>query len=503
MGLAWGLAMGGLGAWPAFAAGSLNPRPDYRTDRVLILPREWVSEDALASWCRERGGHLRRANPAKDGVRTVEVPAGTTVEAMLTRLAHDPRVEVVEPDYRLDLARTPNDPDYLSGLTWGLNASFGNGGDIRAVDAWRWVTDAREVVVAVIDTGIRTTHEDLQANLWVNPGEIPGNGVDDDRNGYVDDVHGINVVDGTGDPWDEDGHGTHVAGIIGAVGNNRRGTVGVAWRVQLMGLRFLAGDTEGSVSGAIECLNYARTQGAHLINASWGNGSRSVLLERALLRARDAGVIVVAAAGNHGRDMDREPFYPAGFSAANIVSVTATTRSDVLASYSNYGRGRVDLAAPGDGIHSTWHTSDTAYRLNHGTSMAAPYVTGALALMKSVCPECTYGKLITTLLDTVDPLPALDGRVKSGGRLNVGAAVAQLASEIPTAPTLAWDGRDVGSGSLVVMGQPGRRYVLEVSLDLMGWSTAGEAVADDHGRAETEVAAVAEGMRFWRARVAE
>jgi subtilisin family serine protease len=440
---------------------------------------------------------------AKDGVRMVEVPAGTTVDAMIARLGRDPRVEVVEPDYLLHLARTPNDPDYSRGLTWGLNNIQGNGGDIGAVQAWARVTDARDVVVAVIDTGIRTTHEDLAANLWVNPGEIPGNGVDDDRNGYVDDVHGINVVDGTGDPWDEDGHGTHVAGIIGAVGNNGRGTVGVAWRVRLMGLRFLAGDADGSVSGAIECLNYARTQGAHLVNASWGNGSRSILLERALLQARDAGVIVVAAAGNHGRDMDREPFYPAGFSAANIVSVTATTRSDGLASYANYGRGRVDLAAPGDGIHSTWHTSDNAYRLNNGTSMAAPFVTGGLALMKAVCPGCSYGQLITALLDTVDRLPALEGKVKSGGRLNLGAAVARLMPEPPTAPILAWGGEGVRSGTLVLMGQPGRAYRLEMSADLVAWSTAGEQVADADGRVETEVVAPLEGVRFWRARVAE
>jgi subtilisin family serine protease len=292
------------------------------------------------------------------------------------------------------------------------------------------------VVVAVLDSGIRYTHEDLAGNLWVNPGEIPGNGLDDDQNGIVDDIYGFNAVNDTGDPMDDYGHGTHVAGVIGATGNNGKGVAGVAWRVKIMSCKLLDSQGDGDTSDAIQAIDYAREMGATIMNASWGSSEYPEGMEMAIRKARNQGIIFVTAAGNEAFDNDSIPNYPSNFDLDNIVVVGATSRSDAFeTSYSNYGKTTVDLAAPGSAIYSTWHTSDGAYTYLSGTSMAAPLVTGAFALLKAKFPNENEIQLIHRVLESVDPLPDLKGKCVTGGRLNLQRALSpQIAADFSFSP---------------------------------------------------------------------
>jgi subtilisin family serine protease len=264
--------------------------------------------------------------------------------------------------------------------------------------------------MAVLDTGVRYTHEDLASNMWVNP---------------VDQSHGLNALTGTTDPSDDsgDGHGTMVAGVLGAVGNNGKGVVGVAWHTQIMACKCFNSLGFGIVSDAVTCLDYARTNGAKLINASWGFGANSLALSNAIYSLRTDGIIVVAACGNvtnpPANNIDVTPSYPASYALDNVVSVAYTTGADTLDPHSNYGPTNVDLAAPGENIWSTFVATDSYYYYNSGTSFAAPYVTGALALMMTHYPTDTYQQLISRLLRETDPLPSLAGKCVSGGRLNL------------------------------------------------------------------------------------
>ncbi|HUR57743.1 MAG TPA: S8 family serine peptidase, partial [Opitutaceae bacterium] len=258
------------------------------------------------------------------------------------------------------------------------------------------------------------------------------NGVDDDGNGYVDDVHGINVLNGTGNPADDWGHGSHVAGIVGAVTNNGVGIAGVAWRVKIMACKFIDPAGNYSVSDAIKCIDYARLNGARIINASWGNYSfTSVALQNAFAALRNAGIIVTAAAGNDANNNDLVPLYPASYAFDNIVAVAATDRADARAGFSNYGATSVDLGAPGAPVFSTWAGNDHDYRYNDGTSMAAPHLAGACALLWTRFPNDTHQQIIDRILTTVDPLPTLAGRTRSGGRLNLAAALSSGAAPVP------------------------------------------------------------------------
>ena len=233
-------------------------------------------------------------------------------------------------------------------------------------------------MVAIIDTGIDYTHPDLAANIWTNPGEIAGDGIDNDGNGYVDDVHGYDFVNNDGDPMDDHFHGTHTAGTVGAVGNNGVGVTGVNWQVKLMALKFLGASGSGSVSGAVSALEYAVTMGVRLSNNSWGGGGYSQALYDAIKNSQVIGHVFVAAAGNSGVNSDLQPAYPASYDLDNIISVAAIDSSDNLASFSNRGVVTVDLAAPGVAVLST--VLGGGYASYSGTSMATPHVTGAAAL---------------------------------------------------------------------------------------------------------------------------
>jgi outer membrane protein assembly factor BamB/subtilisin family serine protease len=396
----------------------------HRDGAVLAMPRAALAETDVADAEQREGLNLRTRFEHVRNLRLLEFITGETTEQAVRRLRATGRYEFVEPD-RVIYARTvPNDPSF--GQQWSLNNTGQSGGtpgaDIGAPAAWSIQSGAPGVIVTIIDSGIRLTHTDLVANLWTNPS--PG------TSGFRNDLHGINATvspssSSSGTPTDNDsaGHGTHVSGTIGAVGNNGIDVSGVAWTVQLMALKFLAADGSGVTSDEITCINYAIAHGAAIINASFGSTVFSQSEFNAIQQAGKAGIIFVAAAGNDGLSTDTGNDYPAGYQLDNIVTVAATTRTDALASFSNYGSGSVDLAAPGDQILSTINTSDTATGVLSGTSMATPHVSGSLALLKAHFPSDTYRQLINRLLRSVTKLPGLTGKVQSGGRLNLAQAL--------------------------------------------------------------------------------
>ncbi len=329
-------------------------------------------------------------------------------EIMIKHVARLPGVIAVEQNMEYQKDIVPNDPQF--GSLYGMSI-------IQAPEAWDVHTGSGQVIVAVIDEGVDINHEDLAANIWTNPGEIPNNGVDDDGNGFVDDVNGWNFIDNNnqvygGNP-SQDTHGTHVSGTIGAVGNNGVGVVGVNWNVKIMPLKFL-GPFGGSTADAISAIEYATMMGADIISASWGGGGFSLALKNAI---EAFGGLFVAAAGNSGIDTDISPHYPSSYDSPNIISVASTTATDARSSFSNYGATSVDLGAPGSSILSTYPAN--SYATISGTSMATPHVSGAAALILSHDPTLTTAQLKARILDNVDPVPSMQGVTVSGGRLNV------------------------------------------------------------------------------------
>jgi len=369
---------------------------------------------------------------------------GRSLAEAMSRLSRNPSVRIVEPDYPVHAFQTaPNDPFYSR--LWGMNNAGQTGGvanaDINAPEAWLRTTGSANVVVAVIDSGVDWTHPDLAANIWTNSREIPGNGLDDDRNGYVDDVRGWDFANNDNNPMDDHGHGTHCSGTIGAVGGNGIGVVGVCPTVRIMPLKFLTNTGGGATSNAILAIDYARVNGAQIMSNSWGGSGASQLLLESIQRARDAGILFLAAAGNNGSNVMTAPNYPAAYNlaSANVVSVASTTDRDQLSSFSNFSNVGVEIAAPGSSILSTVpNLADKdgtvdGYTTMSGTSMATPHVAGAAALVKSLYPSATWQQLKTRLLESSDRVPALASTVRYG-RLNVNAA---LENDLvpPDAPT--------------------------------------------------------------------
>lgn len=307
---------------------------------------------------------------------------------------------------------------------WALDA-------ISATQAWDVTTGSRSVVVAVIDSGIDLTHPDLVANIWTNPGEIAGNDIDDDGNGFVDDIHGWNFVANDANVQDGYGHGTHIAGIIGASGNNGVGVTGINWNVSIMPLRFQDNQGVGYTGDAIKAIQYAtmmrRDYGVNVvvINASWGGGTGfSATLETAIRDTGMAGIAFVAAAGNSGVDNDAVPRYPSGYDLPNVIAVAACDSTGTIPGFSNYGASSVDLVAPGTSIYST--LPGGRYGWLSGTSQAAPQVSGAVALLAAAKPGVAVAVVRSAILGSVDRLPSLTGKVASGGRLDVAAAFTSL-----------------------------------------------------------------------------
>ncbi|HKW51772.1 MAG TPA: S8 family serine peptidase [Candidatus Eisenbacteria bacterium] len=346
------------------------------------------------------------------------------------RYEHHPAIQFIEPNWMFHADVVPNDP--LFPQQWALLNTGQTGGtpgaDIHATSAWDAQTGSADIVVAIVDTGTDYTHPDLAPNIWTNVHEIPGNGVDDDGNGLVDDVHGYDFLNSDPDPMDDSGHGTHVSGTVGAVGNNGIGVAGVAWNVKIMPLKFLDASGSGPASAAVECIEYAIQNGARILNLSWGGTDFSAALQLAIEDANAAGVVCVAAAGNSSVSLDQVPHFPASLAVPNVIAVASSTDRDELSAFSNFGRGTVPIAAPGSNIWSTFLGGD--YQSISGTSMATPHVSGALALLWSKFPRMPIAQLKTVLSGSADRVPALAGLTTTGGRLNV----ARMLEGIDTIP---------------------------------------------------------------------
>lgn len=324
---------------------------------TLEAKRKGVADEAAKASVR---AELRKSFPFINVFHLKITDKAMTVGEAIRRLRANPNVEYAEPNYIYSIHFIPNDPFFNQ--LWGLHNTGQTGGtvdaDIDAPEAWGIQTGSPDVVIGVIDTGVDYTHEDLTANMWMNLSEVPGNGIDDDGNGYIDDIYGINSITGSGDPMDDNGHGTHVSGTIGAVGDNGKGIAGVSHQVKIMALKFLNSEGSGYTSDAIECIQYAVNMKSKDINIkgtnnSWGGGGYSQSLYDAIKALRDNDILFSAAAGNSSTDNDSKPFYPASYDLDNIISVAATDHNDNLASFSNYGATSVDVAAPGVNILST------------------------------------------------------------------------------------------------------------------------------------------------------
>lgn len=403
-----------------------NPGMRYDPTSLLVRFKAHDNEARKEDLRRMVGLGTRRAYTSVDNLELIDVRID--VQTAIEHLS--PYVEYAEPNWVQRKTGVPNDT-YFS-LQWGCHNTGqtiqGDVGvpdaDIDATEAWDVITNASGVVVAVIDTGTDWDHPDLAANIWSNPGEIPGNGQDDDNNGYVDDVRGWDFYSNDANPDDSDGHGSHTAGTVGAVGNNGTGVAGVAWSCQIVPLRFL-GPQGGFTSDAISAVEYCTTNGIRVSNNSWGGGGFSSGLDSAINASKSVGHVFVAAAGNDGTNNDSIPHYPSNYSRDNIISVAATDNQDNLANEptwgSNYGANTVDIGAPGVNIASTW--SAGGYVWSGGTSMATPHVTGVAVLLLAQNPGWSYSQIIDRIYNTARPLSSLSGLCTTGGMLNANDAV--------------------------------------------------------------------------------
>ena len=405
--------------------------------RIIIKFKREISQSRVEILLRDLGLHKVkefRVLSQLRGQRYVLVrPTAGKVEDVVRRLSRLPEVEYAEPDYILRTQVIPNDPMFSQ--QWALHNTGQTGGvpdaDIDAPEAWDITTGSQDVVVAVIDTGVDYNHEDLRENMWVNQTEKNGQpGVDDDNNGYVDDIYGIDTVNRDSDPMDDNGHGTHVAGIISARGNNGVGISGVSWGSKILAVKFLDSSGSGTTADAIEGIEYVialRRRGENIvaINASWGGGGYSQALRDAIETAGNEGILFIAAAGNSSNDNDANPFYPASYRLENVISVAASDSSDNLASFSNYGKKSVHLAAPGVDVISTY---PGGYQTLSGTSMAAPHVTGVVALIRSAYPNESLCETKVRVISGVDKKDSFLNKVVNGGRLNAQKALGNLPS---------------------------------------------------------------------------
>ncbi len=480
----------------------------FKDGELLVKFKANVAQKTLMKTHAGTGATLLKSYDIVPNLQYVKLPAGMTVQQAVEQYMADPNVEYAEPNYVRCAASTDAADPFFTPQQWALHntGTFANGtlgADIKAREAWDLTRGDRKVVVAVLDTGIDYNHPDLVGNLWTNSGEIGiadarVNGVDDDNNGYVDDWRGWNFADGNNDPYDDIGHGTHVSGIIGAVGNNNIGIAGVMWNVRIMPLKIfssvnqkdsLCGSATGFVADEVAAIQYASKMGANVINGSFHTGLDYCYSEYdAIAEAGAHGVLFVAAAGNDTHNIDLDMRSPAIYDLHNVITVAATDQNDRLATFSNFGPLSVHIAAPGVNILSTVPPEyvqnstgpitsvggETGYAFMDGTSMAAPFVSGAAGLLYSY-----YNKdvnhfdyhqvrgLLLRYVDTVDNsssqnLQTIDGRVWSNGRLNAYKALSALLqpTELTAAPasataiTLSWKDNAKGEDFYVVERRP-------------------------------------------------
>ena len=390
-------------------------------DHVMVKLRPDATEAGFLKMIEETGLKVRKKFPASGMFLIAAQEADLDTADRLVRLLGQGTVQVtgVELDSVVEALETlPGNTRFTE--QWALHNTGQTGGtadaDIDAPEAWSIATGNHQIVVGVIDTGIDYNHPDLAANIWQNPGEVDGDGIDNDGNGYIDDVHGYDFFSDDGNPMDEGSHGTHVSGTIGAAAGSAGNVAGVCWNVSMMGLRFL-GPNGGFISDAIDAVAYSVQNGVNLTSNSWGGGGYSALLEAEIQNAGNHGMLFVAAAGNDGWDTDTNPQYPGAYTCDNIISVAATDHNDGMAYFSNFGATSVDIAAPGVNILSTY--PGHSYASFSGTSMACPHVTGACALLLGINPGMNPAQVKALILGSADPIASQAGKSVTGGRLNL------------------------------------------------------------------------------------
>jgi len=404
--------------------------PEYVEGEVIVRFKTEGLQAKDITALQDEFGVTNFTSLSSIGMQLWEISGDT--ESLIEQLNKDERIEYAEPNFIIKLDAAPDDTDFAK--LWGLNNTGQTGGtagaDIDALEAWGEVTTPEDTVIAVIDTGVDYNHSDLAANMWKNAGEIPGNGTDDDGNGYIDDVYGYDFHNNDADPMDDHYHGTHVAGTIAAVGNNANGVIGVNPNGKIMALKFLSASGSGTIANAIRAVDYAANNGAKLSNNSWGcSGCNSSALYDSIRAAGEKGHLFIAAAGNEGSDNDTAPKnYPSSYDLDNIIAVAATDHNDNMASFSSYGATTVDLGAPGVSIYST--APGDSYRSLNGTSMATPHVAGAVSLILSKCADLESNVLKQVIMNTADPVASLDGKTVTGGRLNVHQALLHDAMKV-------------------------------------------------------------------------
>jgi subtilisin family serine protease len=392
---------------------------DYDTSTVLVQFKSGLTPQGRNQLLSKFDGVVLQKFSLVPGL--TEVRVGTSVGDALKVLQASHDVIAAEPNYRFRVADVPNDPNFSK--QWSLDA-------IDATRAWSLHKGTHSLRIAVLDTGIDKTHPEFADNIWTNPREIAGDGIDNDANGYIDDTNGWDftytspgTLRGNGDnnPADGHGHGTHVSGIIAAQGNNAIGVTGICWDAAIVPLKVAGDDGSGFTSWMIAAIEYCARNGISIANASIGGASYSGFCKAAIDAAgAQSNLLLVAAAGNNGTDNDATPFYPASYDAPNIVSVASTTSADALSSFSNRGLLTVDIAAPGSSITSTHPQAKTAsgYTTLSGTSMATPMVTAVAGLLHENRPEWSFAEIKSALLASVTPISGLSGKVASGGLVN-------------------------------------------------------------------------------------
>jgi subtilisin family serine protease len=399
-----------------------SPGAAYAEDAVIVKFKPGVRE-AVKGKIKESFG-LKTEKRFLTGAELLKMKKKAKIEDVVSKLRKDKDVAYAEPDYLWEADSVPNDYDF--GKLWGLDNASDN--DIDAPEAWDITLGSPNIVVAVIDEGVDIHHPDIASNIWVNPGEIPNDGIDNDGNGYTDDVNGWDFYhydNSIFDPADGDDHGTHVAGTIAAVADNSIGVAGVSPGVKIMPVKFL-GPYGGYTSDAVSAIEYAGKMGARIASNSWGGTSYSLALMDAINSFQG---VFIAAAGNAGVDTDIYPHYPSAYECSNLLSVAAIDNGGGMAYFSNYGSATVDVGAPGVDIYSL--APGSAYQWMSGTSMATPHVAGVTALMMSINGSLFPEQVIDIIKQTCAPLASLQGKTVTGGLVNAFQAVSMVKGDGP------------------------------------------------------------------------